>query len=83
MLINSLSLTEFALSESLNEIPPIPWDVLNSAKHHSMLLTDSKSFSSLTSLNPYCESMTEMYDILNLITNAQEEEHYVLECHIW
>jgi hypothetical protein len=82
-LITSLPLTEYALSsESLNEIPPIPWDVLDSAEHRSTLLTDSESFSSFKSLDPYRMSVTEMYDILNLIMNAQEEEHYVLGFNI-
>ena len=77
-------MTEFALSseESLNEIPPIPWDALGSAKHRSTLLTNSEPFSPFKSLDPYRMSVTEMYDVLNLITNAQEKEHYVLEFNV-
>ena len=84
-LITSLPLTEFALSsseKSLNEIPPIPWDVLDSAEHRTMLLTDSESFSPFKTLDPYRMSVTEMYDILNLITIAQDEENYILKFNV-
>ena len=79
-------MTEFALSseesQALNEIPPIPWDVLDSAEHRTMLLTDSESFSPFKTLDPYRMSVTEMYDILNLITIAQDEENYILKFNI-
>ena len=82
----SLPLTEFALSseesQALNEIPPIPWDVLDSAEHRTMLLTNSESFSPFKTLDPYRMSVTEMYDILNLITIAQDEENYILKFNI-
>lgn len=79
-------MTEFALSseESLtaSEIPPIPWDALDSAEHRSTLLMDSEPFSQFKSLDPCRMSTTEMYDILNLITNAQEKEHYLLKFNV-
>lgn len=79
-------MTEFALSseesQALTEIPPIPWDALYSTEHRSMLLMDSEPFSPFKSLDPRRMSTTEMYDILNLITNAQEEEHYLLEFNV-
>ena len=79
-------MTDFALSseesQALTEIPPIPWDALNSAEHRRTLLMDTEPFSTFKSLDPCRMSTTEMYDILNLITNAQEEEHYLLEFNV-
>lgn len=78
-----MPLTDFAFSsEVLTEIPPIPWDALDSAEHRSTLLKDPEPFSPFKSLDPCHMSATEMYDILNLITNAQKEEHYLLEFNV-
>ena len=77
-------LTEFSLSseESLGQTPPPPWDALHSAEHRLTLLMDPDSFSRFKSLDPSRMSVTEIYDALNDLSNAQEEDHPLLQFNI-
>ena len=68
--------------ESLGETPPPPWDALHGAEHRLTLLMDPDPFSHFKSLNPCHMSVAEVYDALNALSNAQDEDCALLEINL-
>jgi len=68
--------------ESLGETPPPPWDALHGAEHRLTLLMDPDPFSHFKSLDPSRMSVAEVYDALNALSNAQDEDCALLEFNL-